>query len=119
MSAELNEVFITAIDWLKGERMTHQPAKFDAIHGAIEDGDDKRTRENPEEWDRVINMYLNRAQIQGLDNPLGRQAIAKAAATAVGYFESMLRVYGDVPIFGSPSGEINGTMSASGGHKDA
>ena len=115
--AGLNEVFVTVLDWLKGERQTHQPQKFGEIHGTIEAGDDERTRENPDDWIRRVDMYLDRARVLGLDNPLGRQAVAKAAATAVGYFESVLRVYGDVPVFGSPSGEVNGVMKM-GGHQD-
>lgn len=110
---EVGEAFQTAIDWLIAERQTHQASKWDY------DEDDRRTREDHEEWVRRIDMYLDRARVLTLENPLGRQAIAKAAATAVGYLESVFRVLDEVPAPGSPSGEIKGTMKLRGGHSDS
>ena len=101
---DVGEAFTTAIDWLKVERLMYQGGKFDA------EDDDDLTTERPEEWDRRIDMYLHRGRLLGLDNPLGRQAIAKAAATAVGYLESVFRVHNSIPAPGFPSGEVKGEM---------
>ena len=68
------------------------------------DTDDLRTINTPEEWDEIVGMYLHRARTLGLENPGGRQAVAKAAVVCMGYLESCTRAYGSLPEPGVPSG---------------
>lgn len=95
-----NENFEDAITWLKIEQELYQGEKFEEL--------DKDHPVDMNWWQDRIFMYLKRAQVLGLDNPLGRQAVAKAAATAVGMLENLLRTYGWVPQPGYPSGELRG-----------
>jgi hypothetical protein len=76
--------------------------------------DDEKTAND---WYLRIDNYLKRAEILGLDNPLGRQAVAKAATTAVAYLESMFRRFDSVPSPGFTSGEHKGDWVLSGEHK--
>lgn len=80
------------------------------------DQDDEHTREfqneerpfdnlNPPWWIHQVTMYLDRAYLLGLDTPNGRQAVAKATATCMGFMESTVRVYGLLPEPGVTSGE--------------
>lgn len=88
----------SALVWLRGEyayMRRKTPVKTD----------DARTANEPEKWDELIGMYLHRARTLGLDTPLGRQAIGKAAATATGYLASVQRVHGELPPAGHRSGE--------------
>ncbi len=57
-------------------------------------------------WLRQILQYVDRARIFGLDNPRGRQAMAKCYMTMCGFLESMVRVYGPLPKPGLSSGYI-------------
>ena len=57
-------------------------------------------------WHHDINAYLHRANILGLRNPSGRQALAKAAMVVIAAVESAERVYGPLPEPGHTSGEI-------------
>lgn len=57
-------------------------------------------------WMDYLMQYLKRAQVLGVDNPLGRQAFGKFVVTALACFESMVRVYGKPPRGGVPSGEV-------------
>jgi len=91
-----------AIDWIEAEHQAYELDKFER------DKDDTKTAE---EWYGRVTMYLNRAEILGLDNPLGRQAVAKAATTAVAYLESVFRVHGSVPSPGFSSGEHKGDFT--------
>ena len=83
--------------WL-GDEHIYERAKF------APQIDDAKTLGAPERWDETIEMYLHRARVLGLDNPAGRQAIAKAAVTCIGYLESVVRVHGPLPEPGVPSG---------------
>lgn len=91
--------WIYVMDWIEHEHHVYQISKTPP------EMDDARTQFTPEAWEEIIGMYLHRARILGLDNPLGRQSIAKAAATVCGYAESVVRVYGDLPEPGVSSGE--------------
>lgn len=95
-----SEVF----DWLGRERQ-YQVAKFGTQL------DDENTRAGLDEegwWWRQLSTYYHRAGVLTLDNPLGRQALAKFAATACGLLESVARVHGPLPDPGVPSGEVEG-----------
>lgn len=95
-----------ALDWIKSEHDVYQGNKFE------QEQDDWHTVHNLQWWERRIDMYLHRAKILGgPETPLGRQAVAKAAATAVGYLESVFRVYGSVPSPGFESGEHKGDFT--------
>lgn len=95
----MSEHWRSAVDWIEVEHQLYEDPKFP------DHADDNRTAEG---WEARIGMYLRRAQILGLENPLGRQAVAKAATTAVAYLESMFRQYDSVPSPGVTSGEHKG-----------
>ena len=69
------------------------------------ESDDQKTLNNPDYWEDQIAMYVHRAYTLGLDTPGGRQAAGKAAATAMCFLESVVRVCGPLPIPGVPSGQ--------------
>ena len=98
-----------ALDWIKAEHDAYEGEKFDR------ELDDIKTAE---EWYGRVMMYLNRAEILGLDNALGRQAVAKAATTCVAYLESCFRVHGSVPAPGFSSGEHKGDFTIHGSDAD-
>ncbi len=50
---------------------------------------------------------MSRAVVLGLDNPLGRQGLAKALRTLLAWTESTVRTCGPLPAGGRPSGEID------------
>lgn len=54
-----------------------------------------------------IFSYVKRAQVLGLDNPLGRQALGKAAVTVLHTLETVVEELGPMPEPGYSSGEIN------------
>jgi hypothetical protein len=56
-------------------------------------------------WENQINMYLHRARTLGLDTPGGRQALAKAASTAVMATRAAVEEFGQLPKAGVTSGE--------------
>jgi hypothetical protein len=53
-----------------------------------------------------VQMYMHRAQVLGLENPLGRQALAKALMTLFSRVEGAVALYGPLPAAGVPSGVI-------------
>lgn len=57
-----------------------------------------------EEWIRQVTQYYGRAQAMGLDSEMGRQAVAKAAVTALAFGAAVIRKYGELPPPGTPSG---------------
>ncbi len=95
-----SEDFEDAMTWLRIEQQVYQGKKFEELD---------QTHDNLLAWfEERINMYLNRAITLGLDNPLGRQAAAKATATAVGMLQNIIRVANWIPQPGFPSGELRG-----------
>jgi hypothetical protein len=91
-----------AFGWLTAER-TYQLGKFGT------DLDDEHTRQGLHQdgwWWRQLTNYFGRAHVLGVENPSGRQALAKFTATACGLLESVVRVHGDLPAPGVPSGEL-------------
>jgi hypothetical protein len=92
-----------AIDWIEAEHVVYEGPKWD-------DAEDDAM--GAEGWEERVTMYLHRAKILGLDNPLGRQAVAKAATTAVAYLETVFSVYGSVPVPGFSSGEVKGEFKS-------
>jgi hypothetical protein len=57
-------------------------------------------------WFQQVYQYVKRAEILGLDNPLGRQAIAKGLSTMFGLVERVIEVYGELPPPGVSSGNL-------------
>jgi hypothetical protein len=57
-------------------------------------------------WFQQVYQYVKRAEILGLDNPLGRQAIAKALSTMFGLVEGVVATYGELPPPGVSSGNL-------------
>lgn len=58
------------------------------------------------EYRKWVNQYLHRAHILGLDNPLGRQALAKGLRTLMACTETAVRLYGQLPPAGVSSGHL-------------
>jgi hypothetical protein len=93
----------SVFEWLIRERH-YQLTKFG------HDQDDAHTIEGLGEdswWWQQLLSYYTRARVLGLDIPVGRQAIAKFAATACGLLESIVRAYGPLPPPGVPSGNVS------------
>ena len=107
--------------WLQAEETGHQDLKFTEVT-KTDGGDlsDDAWTYQPlmDRWYGQIGMYLHRADTLGLTSPLGRQAAAKAVAVAHGMLESIVRVYGDLPPGGVPSGEIDGYVDPMGEEAD-
>ncbi|MHA3701562.1 hypothetical protein ACXR2U_05215 [Jatrophihabitans sp. YIM 134969] len=94
---------VTVFSWLSRER-SYQIAKFGT------DLDDKHTFEDALAddgwWSKQLRMYYTRARTLGLDEPSGRQALAKYVATGCGLLESVIRTKGWLPAPGVPSGDL-------------
>lgn len=84
-------------DWLAGERF-YAESKWPPGHV-----DETITPEAYKAW---VEQYMHRALILGLENPLGRQALAKACRTLIAFTESTVRRHGPIPPPGVPSGEL-------------
>jgi hypothetical protein len=104
----MDECWQSAMDWVEVEHQIYEDRKFP------QQADDERTAED---WENRVGMYLHRAKTLGIENPLGRQAVAKAATTAVAYLESMFRRFDSVPSPGVSSGEHKGDWRG-GPHHD-
>jgi hypothetical protein len=95
--------------WINTER-NYQIEKWGSDDGGYGAIDDKHIKEGFGEdswlWQQTTN-YVGRVRMFGLDHRLGRQAYMKLIATLVGLGEAMWRVYGEPPIAGFPSGEVN------------
>ena len=93
--------------WLRTEHEVYADPKFDASR---EVDHDLHMRDegigDQSWWENQVFQYVRRASTLGLDNPLGRQALCKGLACYTGMVESMIRVYGDPPPAGVPSGEL-------------
>jgi hypothetical protein len=96
----MGEDFKDAMAWLDVEHKLYESKKFG------EEVDD--TRDLLDWFPDKVAMYYKRAEILGLDNPLGRQAFAKATMTAVGGLATLFRQYHWIPMPGFPSGELRG-----------
>lgn len=59
------------------------------------------------EYRRWVLQYMHRAHVLGLDNPLGRQALAKALRTLMACTETTVRLYGPIPPAGVSSGNLS------------
>jgi hypothetical protein len=88
--------------WLVAERQ-YQLEKF-GTH--LDDDHTKQGLHTDGWWWQQLTNYYGRAKVLGLDLPAGRQALAKFTATACGLLESAVRVHGDLPAPGVPSGEL-------------
>lgn len=82
--------------WLEAERDY-------AEHKWTPQQTDELTADQYEQW---VGNYLHRAIVLGVENPLGRQALAKALRTLQAITESVVRKHGELPMAGVPSGEI-------------
>jgi hypothetical protein len=97
----------TLLLWLETEAANHQGIKFADFLIT----NDQWMAADPylsdeSEWWRQLTQYIARVRMFGLETPQGRQAYMKFIATALGAGESMLRVFGNPPQPGVPSGEI-------------
>lgn len=93
--------------WLKTEWENYADPKFTAsrpghdmemAHAGIADDS---------WWYNQFAQYIQRARVLGIENPNGRQALAKCCAALTGCIESMIRVHGPLPEPGHSSGYIN------------
>jgi hypothetical protein len=91
--------------WVRQERQ-YADEKFEDQRALHDEEMRRHGVDNDGFWLPQITQYVSRAQVLGLDNPLGRQAMAKAYMTLGGFLESMVRVYGRLPAPGVPSGEV-------------
>ena len=95
--------------WLFSERAFYSDVKY-------RDGDYNRQflidamRDEPfsdgSKWLDFIGNYMKRAQLFGLDTPIGRQALGKTLVTIQHCLETAIMIYGPMPEPGYPSGEI-------------
>jgi hypothetical protein len=88
------------VNWLKAER-EYQVKKFGIAQ------DDSHTCEGFGEggwWTRQLETYYHRARVLGIENQVGRQALAKFVATGCGLVESTIRLFGPLPRAGVASG---------------
>lgn len=101
------EAHTQVLDWLDEERVyTLEKFGTDKDRFHVEEF---VAREHPidnEWWTMQLDNYYHRAHVLGIDNPNGRQALAKFVATAVGMLAATVQVYGPLPEPGVPSGEI-------------
>lgn len=101
----INDPAAATFEWLQKER-AYQVGKFgielDDVH--TNEGIGKESW-----WQDQIGMYMHRANLLTLDNILGRQALAKAVATACGMLESVIRTHGRLPAPGVSSGNVDST----------
>jgi hypothetical protein len=88
--------------WLARE-WSYQNRKFDQGH---RNRDTTTFGTEDDEWKRALDMYYGRAKILGLENPLGRQALAKMVATSVAMLDNVIERYGQLPPPGTPSGNM-------------
>lgn len=63
---------------------------------------------DPGYWFDDIDRYLHRAELLGLESPLGRQALGKAIVVALRTLEEATAVLGPLPPGGLPSGHRAG-----------
>ena len=98
-----DEARAEALAWLNAERGYVQ-AKWGVARPEI---DAELAEDHGERFTRDVEMYLHRARVLGLANPLGRQALAKGLSTMLEYVTSVVLVYGDFPPAGVPSGELS------------
>jgi len=92
--------------WLQAEYI-YADNKFDTVRES--DHDPIMAEEGVGDgswWENQVLQYVRRASTLGLDNPLGRQALCKGLAAYTGMVEAMIRLYGEPPEAGVPSGEI-------------
>lgn len=89
-------------DWLVGEQAYVQ-SKWGVERPEI---DAELAADGGTRFRRDVEMYLHRAQVLGLDNPLGRQALLKGLSTLTEFCISVRLVYGELPAPGVPSGEL-------------
>lgn len=94
------------LNWLEAERVAHQDRKFEDLRPVHDTEMLNSGIDQSGYWWQQINMYFYRANVLGIDTLLGKQAAAKGVATALGMLESVVRVYGELPAPGVPSGEV-------------
>lgn len=92
-------------DWLSDERdYTIDKFGIDLDNKHIKEWNDS-IGDLQSYWEQQFTNYLGRAATLGLNTPGGKQAFAKFVATTVGALEAVVRVYGEIPSPGVPSGE--------------
>ena len=96
--------------WLAKERREYADSKYDEQdenhRRLMLDMQNLGITEYSEHWGFITN-YLKRAQLLGLDNPLGRQALGKTIVTLMHTLERAIEVFGPLPEAGYPSGELH------------
>jgi len=94
------------LEWLREEWEHYANAKQDDYRPA-HDATLAREGIGPGSWwESEVLRYMHRANVLGLDNPLGRQAACKGMAVYVDMCAAITRVHGDPPKAGVPSGEL-------------
>lgn len=83
------------LEWFRLE-WAYQLEKFDREH------DVAHTRAlldttRPDEWKGYIDNYYQQAMLLGIQNPRGRQRLAKAVATMIAELFQVTEMFGDLP----------------------
>jgi hypothetical protein len=93
--------------WIEEERIFYADIKYD-YDGQIPLTQEYKTYGLSDEgqWIVFITNYLRRAQLLGLDNKKGRQAMGKCIVTMMKCLETAIVCDGPMPKAGVPSGVI-------------
>lgn len=97
--------------WVREEWEKYGNAKLNDRGIWSEDLNDQMLREGGLRqdgyWFNQVWQYWARAEVLGLDTPAGRQQAFKAITTMIDCGSAIIRVYGNPPLPGYPSGEIH------------
>jgi hypothetical protein len=88
-------LFNMAMAWIAAEYTNYIRTKFTLEDDCSRDHD---------WWQQQFDNYSHRAKVLGTDTAAGRQAVAKMAATAIGWLMATLAKEGKVPEPGVASG---------------
>lgn len=99
---------LAVAQWVARERVEYADVKYaedsanrEMLIQAMADKDFMR-------WLDFLNNYIRRAELFGLDTLQGRQALGKAAVTALHTLETAVMVHGPMPEPGVASGDLDG-----------
>lgn len=94
------------LEWLRDEWAAYADQKWEE-HRAVHDARMRASGIDDDGWWYLqVFQYVRRAQLIGINTPQGRQLIGKCIATLVDCLASVIRVHGDLPEPGHPSGEV-------------
>lgn len=92
--------------WIEQERMNYADVKYADREGNRTALIEAMHAKDWERWTNFLGNYLKRAELFGLDTLEGRQAMGKAAVTALHILETAVSLFGDMPKPGVASGTV-------------